>query len=194
MDLGHLGALADVAARGDHCPRQGMRQPHRMHRRTVRCAQAGDHSGGIDDRLRLVAVEPPIVVVAEPEPAQLVEFVPQSVSLGNVARNRDRAARVKDLRRTVLVDEPADLANGVVHGLHHALGGRLAVPLGDLGEADRQQRRAPPAVAPAGPEADRLTLEHHHPQTRVGLQQVPRGPQPGEARPDDRHIDGRPGR
>ena len=54
---------------------------------------------------------------------------------------------------------------------------------------DRQQRRAPAAVAAAGAEPDVVTLDDDDAQRRVGLEQRQRRPQPGVAGADDRDVD-----
>ena len=82
-----------------------------------------------------------------------------------------------------------DLVDVVVHRLLHPRRGRDPWRGLDRFEAHRQQRRAPSAVAAAGAEADRVALDHRHPQRRVALQQMPRRPQAGEPGADDRHVD-----
>ena len=57
-----------------------------------------------------------------------------------------------------------------------------------LGQRRREQRRAPAAVPAGRAEAGDVLLAHRDPQSRAGLGQVVRGPQPGEAGPGDGHV------
>ena len=83
---------------------------------------------------------------------------------------------------------PPDLDDGVPHGGAHRRGGVVPVPAGQLVAGDGQERRAPAAVAPARAEPGDLGLDHEHVERRVGLEQVVRGPQPGQPGADDDDV------
>jgi hypothetical protein len=68
--------------------------------------------------------------------------------------------------------EVRDIDDGVVHCGLHACGGRFTVAIGERRQAHREQRRAPPTVAAARTEADRLTFDDDHPEGGVAFEEV----------------------
>ena len=86
--------------------------------------------------------------------------------------------------------DAGDLVDGLAHG--PVLCQRsLAVGAGQRGQRRQrrgEERRAPPAVATGGAEAGHLGLQHHDPQGRIGLGEIVRRPQSGEACSDDGHV------
>jgi hypothetical protein len=152
------------------------------------CVGSADHPGRVAPAGGFRSREP-FDPVGDPEPFEFGEAMADPIELRLRARQRQCAALMACLADRMLGGEGGDLGDGCVHRLLHPRGGGVAVAGGDRVEAHRQQRRAPSAVAPTGAEADVLTVDHDDPQRRIALQQVIRGPQPGETCSHDRHID-----
>ena len=65
--------------------------------------------------------------------------------------------------------------------------GRTASPASDTGAGNSAEHQPP--LRPLAPNPATSRLQHGDPQRRVGRRQVVRGPQPGVAGADDRHVD-----
>ena len=81
----------------------------------------------------------------------------------------------------------ADRAHRGARSVEQLTRGGVAEALAQLLRA-QPQRLAEPAVASAGAVAADAALEQRHAQARIGLEQVPRRPQAGEAPADHHHI------
>ena len=110
-------------------------------------------------------------------------------ALGRAAGVRDGAAAVPAGVVGRGRREATDLVDGGVHRPLGVDGRRPPVRRGVPVQARRQQRRAPAAVAAARAEPDVVTFEDRDAQRRIRRRQRERGPQPGEAAADDRHVD-----
>ena len=151
------------------------------------CEGAAEYTLGVDQLLGLVTAEDG-PLVGEPVVLRGRPWRGHVYQLGPVARQREET-----LVGEVAVDalgphDPPDLGDG---GVHLGLEPDRAVARRSLlhvAERDGKYRRTPTAVAPGGTEADRLLLDDHHAQRRVGLEQVVGTPQAGVAGSHDHHV------
>ncbi len=97
-----------------------MGQPVRMHGSAMRRSDRTDDVGGPTHAACVVGIEPPVVVVAEPESPILGQVVPDALDLGFGPREVDGPAAVHDARRSMRVSEADHLVDGAVHGPLHA--------------------------------------------------------------------------
>ena len=153
----------------------------------MRCEQRAANVGGGARPARLVGVEPP-VVVAEPMLRVLRELGADAVDLRRRSGEIDPSAlRVVAVDR-LGGDDATDLVDGVVHRPLESDRRVASVAAGNGRQAHREQRRAPSAIAAAGPETHRRPFEHGDPQRGIGRRQVVAGPGPGEAGTDDHDV------
>src|SRR5690606_31305846 len=109
--------------------------------------------------------------------------------LGGRAGEREGPAEAEVAVDPLARGDLADLAHRGPHRSPHRPGCGCAVLRRDRLGRGRQERRAPPAVAPRGAEARDVRLEDEHAQPGVAFREVVRGPQAREACADDDDVD-----
>ena len=188
---GHRALLVDADARLLEPVREAARQSGRMDGCAVRHEHRADGAADIRYSGQCVSLQPAVILLAESQPAKVVQLVAQPPELCRVDRDFQRARLVEVAVDRLFSRNSADIVNGVEHQALQANGAlalrRVVQPALDAGKVGR----TPASVAPGSAEAGDLRLQDDDIQRGVQLPQVPGRPQAGVARADDGHVTAR---
>ena len=184
------GALEEPDATPSRGGGDAVRQARRMDDRAMGCEQRSSDVGGGAVPARLVGVEPPVVIGAEPD-ARRTRRARRGCGRPAATIGRDRSSRPsrsgsRSTRRRRR-DRPRRRSRASPVAERSRRVASVAATNGR--QAHREQRRAPSTVAAARAEPHRRPLEHRDPQRRIGRREVVAGPRAGEAGTDDHHVE-----
>ena len=168
--------------------------------RAVRREARRRDTGCVDPPAGLVGVEPAVSSSPKPQRARTRRPRPARARAAPALRARVSAPPLWKSRVDALGGGDAPhLVDGRVHG--PLQGDRAVAAVRARPSASRARRRTTrehqPPLRPEAPKPAISRSSDHHAQRRVGLLEVVRGPEPGEAGADDGHVDvgaGRAGR
>ncbi|MOA14719.1 hypothetical protein D3C78_1348380 [compost metagenome] len=187
--MGDRAVFVDSDAQALHRPGQPPYQPGRVNGRYVRRVDAAVRFGDTNLLRQLFRVQPAIVAVVEPLAMKIVQIVTQAGLLFRIA-----CCAIQHAAFTVITVDPLAFEDDL-HFIRNAVqqiirgAAIFGRQIGQQAIFTQQIAHQPATIAPRRAETSGLRFDDGDAQIRFVLFEVVRGPEPGVARADDRHVD-----